>query len=255
MREKQQKPPPAKQPKNYRHGHRERLRARLKQGDLEAVPDHELLELILFRAIMRSDVRVLAHHLIDHYGDLSAVLAAPARELLAFKGVGEQVIHEFRVIEAAALRLGQNKISNRQVLQNWDALIAYCRARMAEKKIEKFHVIFLDSQNHVISDEEMGSGTVDHTPVYVREVIKRALELSASALIIVHNHPSGDPSPSAADIAMTNKLKELAEGFNIVLHDHVIIGRKGETSFKNVGLLKKLRFMQINSVFLQIFVG
>lgn len=237
MKEKQQKPPPAKQAKDYRHGHRERLRMRLKEGGPEAVQDHELLELILFRAIARSDVKLLAHHLLDHYGDLSAVLAAPARDLLAFTGVGEQVIYEFRVIEAAALRLGQNKISQRQVLQNWDALIAYCRTRMAEKKIEKFHVIFLDRQNHIIRDEEMGSGTVDHTPVYAREVIKRALELSASALIIVHNHPSGDPAPSAADISMTNKLKELAEGFNIVLHDHLIIGRKGETSFKNIGLL------------------
>ncbi len=236
MREKQQKTP-LKDSKDYREGHRKRLRERLKKGGPDAIQDHELLELIMFRAILRADVKQLAHQLLDDYGDLSAVLSAPERELKAYRGIGDQVISEFRVIETAALRLGQEKIVNQQVLQNWDVLIVYCRTRMAEKKIEKFHVIFLNKQNYIISDEEMGSGTVDHAPVYPREIIKRAIELSASALIIVHNHPSGDPQPSQADIAMAMKIKDLAASFNIVLHDHLIIGRKGETSFKNVGLL------------------
>jgi DNA repair protein RadC len=201
------------------------------------VQDYELLELILFRAITRRDVKDLAHELLRDYGDLSAVLAAPPQELLGYTGIGENVITEFKIIEAAALRFGQAKLSHRSVLQNWNALVVYCRTRMAEKKIEKFHVIFLDKQNKIIADEEMGSGTVDHTPVYPREIMKKALELSASALILVHNHPSGDPSPSQADIEMTNQLKSLAESFNIVLHDHLIIGRHAEVSFKNVGLL------------------
>ena len=222
---------------NFRLGHRERLRERFAKGGPDVVQEHELLELILFRAITRHDVKDLAHELLRDYGDLSAVLSAPPRELLGYKGVGEGVITEFKIIEAAALRFGQVKLNHRSVLQNWNALVVYCRTRMAEQKIEKFHVIFLDKQNKIIADEEMGSGTVDHTPVYPREVMKRALELSASALILVHNHPSGDPSPSQADIEMTSQLKSLAESFNIVLHDHLIIGRHAEVSLKNVGLL------------------
>ncbi len=223
--------------RSFRTGHRERLRARFNTGGIEAVQPHELLELILFRSLPRRDVKDLAHELIHDFGDLSAVLSAAPSELRAYSGVGDSVITDFKVIEAAALSIGQSKTKLRPVLQNWDALLSYCRARMAEKKIEKFHVIFLDKQNQIIADEEMGSGTVDHTPVYPREVMKRSLELSASALILVHNHPSGDPSPSQADIEMTQKLKTLAESFNIVLHDHLIIGRHAEVSFKNIGLL------------------
>jgi DNA repair protein RadC len=236
VKEKKPSIPFQKKP-NFRHGHRERLRARFSKGGPDLVQDYELLELILFRAITRRDVKDLAHELLRDYGDLSAVLAAPPQELLGYTGIGENVITEFKIIEAAALRFGQAKLSHRSVLQNWNALVVYCRTRMAEKKIEKFHVIFLDKQNKIIADEEMGSGTVDHTPVYPREIMKKALELSASALILVHNHPSGDPSPSQADIEMTNQLKSLAESFNIVLHDHLIIGRHAEVSFKNVGLL------------------
>ncbi len=237
MQEKPTKPPPKKPPKNYREGHRQRLRERLRKGDFDAMPDYELLELVLFRAIPRRDVKELAHQLIDQFGDLSAVLAAPAEELTEIKGITERVVAEFLTIRAAALRFGQSKMLHREVLANWDDLVIYCRTKMAENTVEEFHVLFLDKQNRIIADEVMGRGTVDHTPVYPREVIKRALTLNATALIIAHNHPSGDPSPSRADIEMTNRLRDLANGFNIALHDHLVVARGEVLSFKEKGLL------------------
>lgn len=221
-----------------RIGHRKRLRERLRRGGHMALHDYELLELILFRALPRRDVKPLARNLLDRFGDLSGVLSATDARLLEVTGIGQEVITEFRLIEAVALNFGQSRIMHKPALANWNQMINYCRTKIAEKNREEFHVLFLDKKNHIIADELMGSGTVDHAPVYPREVIKRALELSASALILVHNHPSGDPTPSKADIDMTNKLYALASQYNIVVHDHLIIGRVDEVSFKNLGLLE-----------------
>ena len=237
MQEKPIKPPPGKPKEPERQGHRDRLRKRLRQGGPDAVQDHEILELVLFRAIPRRDVKVLAHKLMKHFGDISAVMAAPEEELIKFDGIAQRVVDEFRTIRAAALRFGQVKTLNRPVMAGWDDLIVYCRTKMAEEKVASFHVMFLDKKNRLIADEKMGSGTVDHTPVYPREVIKRALELDATALIIAHNHPSGDPQPSRADIEMTQKLNDLAGAFNIVLHDHLVVARGEVLSFKEKGLL------------------
>ena len=237
MQEKQQKPTPAKKTKSLREGHRDRLRERLQRAGPKSLADHELLELVLFRAIQRRDVKEVARELIEHFGDISAVFSADPIELMAFKGVGKRAVYEFLTIQAAALRLGQVKTINRDLLANWDDLVIYCRTKMAENAIEEFHVIFLDKQNQIIADEIMGRGTVDHTPVYTREVLKRALALNATALIIAHNHPSGDPSPSKADIEMTIKLRDQARGFNILLHDHLIVARGEVLSFKAQGLL------------------
>lgn len=221
-----------------RLGHRKRLRERLRRGGYVALQDYELLELILFRALPRGDVKPLARNLLAQFGDLSGVLSATEARLLEVTGIGQEVITEFRLIEAVALNFGQSRIMHKPALANWNQMISYCRTKIAEKNKEEFHVLFLDKKNHIIADEMMGSGTVDHAPVYPREVIKRALELSASALILVHNHPSGDPTPSKADVDMTNKLYALAGQFNIVIHDHLIIGRVNEVSFKNLGLLE-----------------
>jgi DNA repair protein RadC len=215
-----------------RIGHRKRLRERLRRGGYTALHDYELLELILFRALPRRDVKPLARDLLDRFGDLSGVLSATDARLLEVTGIGQEVITEFRLIEAVALNFGQSRIMHKPALANWNQMISYCRTKIAEKNKEEFHVLFLDKKNHIIADEMKGSGTVDHAPVYPREVIKRALELSASALILVHNHPSGDPTPSKADIDMTNKLYALASQFNIVVHDHLIIGRVDEVSLK-----------------------
>lgn len=235
--QEEQKQPPQISDKDYRSGHLKRLRDRFRKGGPKAMQEYELLEMVLFRPIPRRDVKLLAHELIDRFGDLSAVLSAPRRELTAIKGISHNVVDEFELIRAVALNLGQATIINKKALANWDALLAYCRTKMAENKIEEFHVIFLDKQNNIIADEQMGSGTVDHTPVYPREVIKRALELDATALIIAHNHPSGDPSPSRADIEMTHKLRDLAQGFNIALHDHLVVSRGAVLSFKEKGLI------------------
>lgn len=237
MQEKQQKLPATEKKKSHQDGHRDRLRKRLVEAGPKSLADYELLELLLFRAITRRDVKETAKDLLDHFKDISAVMSASPEELKKVKGVGARAIEEFKVVEAAALRLGQVKTINRDLLANWDDLIIYCRTKMAENKIEEFHVLFLDKQNRILADEIMGRGTVDHTPVYTREVLKRALALDATALIIAHNHPSGDPSPSKADIEMTMKLRDQARGFNIVLHDHLIVARGEVLSFKSQGLL------------------
>ena len=237
MQEKQQKPIPAEKKKNLNEGHRERLRKRLCEARPKSLADHELLEPLLFRAITRRDVKQTAKELLAHFKDISAVMSAQPEELMTFDGVGQRTIDEFKVVEAAALGLGQSKILNGDLLANWDDLVIYCRTKMAENKIEDFHVLFLEKQNRILADEIMGRGTVDHTPVYTREVMKRALALNATALIIAHNHPSGDPSPSKADIEMTIKLKDQARGFGIVLHDHLIVARGEVLSFKSQGLL------------------
>jgi DNA repair protein RadC len=222
---------------SYIRDHRKRLRERFLQGGAQAMPDYELLELLLFRAIPRQDVKPLARALLDAFGDLAAVVSAPVARLGQVPGVGEAVIVELKLAEAMATRLARAKVLNRRVISSWDALLDYCHTAMAHCETEHFRVLFLDRKNCLIADEEQGHGTVDHVPVYPREVLRRALELNASALILVHNHPTGDPSPSEADIAMTEQIRRAADAMSITLHDHLIIGKEREASFRTLGLL------------------
>ncbi|MFZ8940540.1 MAG: RadC family protein [Gemmobacter sp.] len=222
---------------SYIRDHRARLRARFMAGGPDAVPDYELLELVLFRAIPRQDVKPLARSLIERFGDFNRVISAPPARLADVAGVGEAVIVELKLIEAAAQRLARARVINRPVLSSWQALIDYCQTALAHRETEEFRVLYLDRKNVLIADEAQARGTVDHVPVYPREVVKRALEINASALILVHNHPSGDPTPSAADIEMTLRIRDAAEVLGIVLHDHLIIGKAREVSLKAGGYL------------------
>ena len=207
------------------------------EAGADALPDYELLELVLFAAIPRQDVKPLAKALLARFGSFAGVVAAPPALLAEVEGVGEAAIAAFKVVQAAAVRLAREEAMERPVVASWEKLLAYCRAAMGREADEQFRVLFLNRRNELIADEVQQKGTVDHTPVYPRQVVKRALELGATALIMVHNHPSGDPTPSAADIAMTREVKEAAEKLGIVLHDHVVIGRRGHSSFKTLGLL------------------
>ena len=218
-------------------GHRERLRARFLEGGADALPDYELLELVLFAAIRRQDTKPLAKALIAKFGSFAEVIAAEPGRLRDIDGVGEAVIAQLKIVQAAALRLSKTQLLNRPALSSWSALLDYCSAAMARATAEEFRVLFLDRKNALIADEVQSHGTVDHAPVYPREIVKRALELSASALILVHNHPSGDPTPSRADIDMTREIVEAARALRIAVHDHLVIGRGGHASFKALGLL------------------
>lgn len=222
---------------DHANGHRERLRERFRRAGVEGVQDYELLELILFRAIPRRDVKPLAKALIAKFGGFAETLSAPVARLKEVKGVSENVAQELKIVQAAALKLAQARVLKRPVISSWNDLLAYCRAAMADEATEMFRILFLDRKNILIADEIQQRGTVDHTPVYPREVVKRALELGASALILVHNHPSGDPTPSRADIEMTNQIAKAAQALNIRVHDHIVIGKSDEASFKNLGLL------------------
>ncbi|MGN0933486.1 RadC family protein [Falsigemmobacter intermedius] len=222
---------------SYIRDHRKRLRSRFLQGGAAALPDYELLEMVLFAALPRGDVKPLAHKLLKTFGDFNAVLAAPLPRLLALDGVGEAVACHLKVTEAAAARMMRARVLNRPVLSGWEALLDYCHTAMAHRSVEQFRVLYLDRKNVLIADEEQARGTVDHVPVYPREVVKRALELDASAFILVHNHPSGDPTPSDADVTMTLKIEEAARALGLVLHDHLIIGREREVSFRAGGWL------------------
>ncbi|MCB5176608.1 RadC family protein [Microvirga lenta] len=219
------------------HGHRDRLRARFLQVGGDALPDYELLELVLFRLIPRRDVKPIAKELLKRFGTFAEVLAAPPARLMEVDGIGANVVTDLKVIEAAARRLVKGDVAKRQVLSSWTSVIDYCRAAMAFMDKEQFRLLFLDKRNGLIADEVQQSGTVDHTPVYPREVVKRALELSASALILVHNHPSGDPTPSPADIKMTREIMEVAKPLGITVHDHIIVGREGHASLKGLKLI------------------
>ena len=230
-------PVPGGKMPSYIRDHRSRLRDRFLRGGAQAVPDYELLELVLFRAIPRRDVKPLARALIEIFGDFNGVLSAPIPRLRQVDGVGDAVISELKVVEAAAHRLSRSRVLQRHVVSSWGALVEYCHATMAHRETEQFRILFLDRKNVLIADEEQARGTVDHVPVYPREVVKRALELNASALILVHNHPSGDPTPSQADIDMTTRINAAAEVMGITLHDHLIIGTSGELSFRTEGLL------------------
>ena len=218
-------------------GHRERLRKRFMKSGQGSLADYELLELVLFPALPRRDTKPLAKALLKHFGSFAEVISAEVAELRAIDGIGEAAVVALKTVQAAALRLSQDEIMERPVLASWDKLMKYCRASMAYEKSEHFRILFLNKKNILIADEVQQQGTVDHTPVYPREVVKRALELGATAIIMVHNHPSGDPAPSAGDIDMTEEIKEAAGSLGISLHDHVIIGRDGHASFKNLGLL------------------
>ncbi len=223
--------------KPHWHGHRDRLRQRFLRAGAEGVEDYELLELILFRAKSRGDVKPIAKSLLKTFGGFAPALAAPVERLLEVDGVGEATAVELKIIHAAAVKLAQARVLGRPVISSWDDLLAYCRSSMADEKIEQFRILFLDKKNILIADEVQQRGTVDHTPVYPREVIKRALELSASAIILVHNHPSGDPTPSRADIDMTNQIVKAALPLGVRVHDHLVIGHRTEASFKGLGLL------------------
>ncbi len=222
---------------SYIKDHRKRLRDRFSQGGAAAMPDYELLELCLFRTVERQDVKPLARRLLETFGDLNRVVTASSARLLQVHGVGEAVVQDLKILEALATRMMRARVMHRPVLSSWDALLDYCHTAMAHRETEQFRVLYLDRKNVLIADEEQARGTVDHVPVYPREVVKRALELNASALILVHNHPSGDPTPSATDIAMTQQVKDAAGVLGLVLHDHLIVGKGREISFRGAGYL------------------
>jgi DNA repair protein RadC len=226
-----------KAPAPHYHGHRQRLRDRFLATGGDGMPDYELLEMLLTQAIPRRDVKPLAKELLARFGSFAGVIAADPERLLAVSGMGESAVAALKVVRAAAVRLLQQEAMGRDVIGSWDKLIDYCRAAMAHETVEQLRLLFLDRKNALIADEVQQRGTVDHTPVYVREVVKRALELGASALIIVHNHPSGDPTPSRGDIEMTQQVKDALDKIGIALHDHVVIGRRGHESFRAKGLL------------------
>ncbi|SDK46277.1 RadC family protein [Paracoccus chinensis] len=222
---------------SYIADHRARLRDRFMQGGAGAMPDYELLELILFRAVPRQDMKPIARRLLDRFGDFNRVLSADPTQLAQVEGVGPAVVTELKIVEAAAQRLARSRVINRPVLTSWDALLDYCHTTMAHGAVEQFRVLYLDRKNVLIADDEQARGTVDHVPVYPREIVRRALDLNASAMILVHNHPSGDPTPSAADIDMTRQIVAAAGTMGITVHDHLIIGKSRELSFRSSGLL------------------
>jgi DNA repair protein RadC len=226
---------PAAPPPHY-HGHRGRLRERALKAGFDSLPDYELLELLLFYAIERIDTKPLAKRLLERFGTLGDIFAAEPEHLREFE-IDQRTLVLFRAVRESGRRLTQQKVANKPVLGNWQQLIDYCHASLAHEKTERFCILFLNRKNELIADEVQQRGTVDHTPVYPREVVKRALHHEASALILVHNHPSGDPKPSRDDIEMTKEIRKAAEPLGILIHDHLVIGRKAHASFRSLGLL------------------
>jgi DNA repair protein RadC len=219
------------------HGHRERLRDRFREAGPDALSDYELLELLLFRAMPRRDVKPLAKSLLAKFGSFAEVISAPEQRLAEVKGLGAAGVTELKIVQAAASRFLRGAVTKRPVLSSWSSVLDYCRGAQAFADREQFRVLFLDKRNQLIADEVQQTGTVDHTPVYPREVVKRALELSATAIVLVHNHPGGDPTPSRADIGMTKQIIEIARGLGIEVHDHIIVGREGHASMKGLRLI------------------
>jgi DNA repair protein RadC len=219
------------------HGHRERLKTRFRETGKDSLADYELLELLLFQILPRRDTKPIAKALLQRFGSFTEVLAAPEARLTEVSGVGDATAQYIKVIEAAAHRYARGKVADRPVLNSWAAVIDYCRATMAYEDREQFRILFLDKKNGLLADEIQQVGTVDHTPVYPREVVKRALELSSTAIVLVHNHPSGDPTPSRADIQMTRTIIEIAKPLGITVHDHIIVGKEGHSSFKGLKLI------------------
>jgi len=226
-----------KAPKPHYHGHRDRLRARFSENGADALADYELLELYLFRSIVRRDVKPIAKELIAKFGSFAEVIAAPTHRLTEVKFISEKVALDLKILRAAATKLGRESILNRPVLSSWTALLDYCRSAMQFEGKEQFRVLFLDRKNRLIADEILGQGTVNRAPVYPREVVKRALALESTAIILTHNHPSGDPTPSHADIKMTETIIEATKAIDVTVHDHLIIGRENIASFKSLGLM------------------
>jgi len=223
--------------KPHYHGHRKRMRAKLLDSGPDSFRDYEILEMALWAASPRGDTKPLAKMLIEAFGDFARVISADPERLAEVPGIGEAAIAQIKLLDAAAVRLARARVMNRNVLSSWQSLIDYCRASKQYKKTEEFHILFLDRKNVLVADEVQQKGTVDHTPVYPREIVKRALQLEASALIMVHNHPSGDTTPSRADIDMTKQVLEAAKAVGVVLHDHLVIGAGEPYSFRSNGLL------------------
>ena len=224
-------------PKPHHLGHRERLRQRAAEGGLAALPDYEFVELLLYRTFPRGDVKPLAKALTTRFGSAAAVLTASLDELRSVPGVGEAAALDLKAVHEASRRVGMAEVGHRPVISSWTALLDYVRTAVQHEPREQFRVLFLDKKNQLIRDEVMNQGTVDHAPVYPREVVRRALELSASAVILVHNHPSGDPSPSAADVSVTQEVVAAARTLGVAVHDHLIVGRHGVESLKGRGLM------------------
>ena len=227
-------------------GHRERLRQRARVAGLESLPDYELLELFLFRSQPQGDVKPIAKALLTRFGSLGGVLAASVEDLTAVRatdargrtrGIGEQTALDLRALHETARRVAKEEPARRPVISSWTALLSYVRLALQHEPREQFRVLYLDRKNQLILDELCNRGTVDHAPVYPREVVRRALELSATAVILVHNHPSGDPTPSRADIEMTKQIIEAGRLLNVQVHDHLVVGRDGVASFRSLGLL------------------
>jgi DNA repair protein RadC len=227
---------PAEATPHY-HGHRERLRDRFRDACADALSDYELLELLLFRALPRRDVKPLAKTLLEKFGSFAEVIAAPQARLAEVKGLGGAGATELKIVQAAASRLLRGAVRKQPILSSWTAVLDYCRSAQAFADREQFRVLFLDRRNQLIADELQQTGTVDHTPVYPREVVKRALELSATAIVLVHNHPSGDPTPSRADVQMTQQIIAVASPLGIAVHDHIIVGKEGHVSLKGLKLI------------------
>ena len=219
------------------HGHRQRLRTRLLEAGAGALADYELVELILFNAIPQRDVKPFAKQLVERFGSFAEVVAAEPQRLLEVKGVTPGIVAQFKIVEAAAQRFAKGNLKKRLPMGSWSAVVDYCRTAMAFEPREVFRILFLDKKNGLIADEVQGQGTVDHTPVYPREVVRRALELSATALVLVHNHPSGDPTPSNQDVKMTLDIMAIAKPLGVVVHDHIIVGRDGHASLKGLRLI------------------
>ncbi len=217
--------------------HRARMRARLLGAGPDSIADHEMLEMVLFLALPRRDTKPIAKRLIARFGSFAGAIAAPARDIAAVEGMGEASAAALKIVQAAALRLARAEVMHRPVLTNWEALMGYLNAAMARERVEQFRILFLDGKNRLLADEAQARGTVNHTPVYPREVARRALELHATAIILAHNHPSGDPTPSQDDIAMTRQIGAAVKVLSIMLHDHVIVGNGSWLSFRQEGLL------------------
>jgi DNA repair protein RadC len=226
---------PAETP--HYHGHRERLRERFHSAGPDALSDYELLEMVLFRSLPRGDVKPLAKTLLKKFGSFAEVMHAPETRLREVDGVGDTTVTNLKLIAAASQRIAKGELQQRTMLSSWNDVVDYCRTSMAFADKERFRILFLDKRNQLIADEVQQTGTVDHTPVYPREVIKRALELSATAMILVHNHPSGDPTPSSADIQMTRAIIDIANPLGISVHDHIIVGKNGHASMKGLKLI------------------
>jgi len=223
--------------KSHYHGHRDRLRQRFTESGPASLQDYELLELILFRLLPRRDTKPIAKAMMDRFGSFSEALGAPPLLLQEIEGLGPSAVTDLKVILAASQRFARDEIPDRPILGSWSALIDYCHKLMAYETKEQFRILFLDKKNRLLADEVQQVGTVDHTPVYPREVIRRTLELSATALILVHNHPSGDPTPSSADVQMTKAISDIAKPLGITVHDHIIIGRSGHASLRGLKLI------------------